>query len=112
MPLYWSLFDPDYSIEQNIARQIADPSARLYVEPDAVFAAGHRSYDRIQALAVMRAIAEGNREYTRIEPLIGGLGLVKRVLPVTETKKTRTYHTQYVFTDNFFRFWFSFIEPN
>lgn len=127
VPLYLSLFDPELSIEQNIATHIADPSARLYVEPDAVFAAHHQSYDRIQALNVLRAIAEGNREYSRIEqrsgvphgsfarvlePLIGDLGLVRRVLPVTETRQTRAYHTQYVLTDNFFRFWFTFIEPN
>ena len=67
VPLYLSLFDPQLSIERNIANHIADPSARLYVEPDAVFAAHHQSYDRIHALSVLRAIAEGNREYSRIE---------------------------------------------
>ena len=29
---------------------------------------------------------------------------MKRVLPVTASNQARTYHTQYVFTDNFFRF--------
>jgi AAA+ ATPase superfamily predicted ATPase len=127
VPLYLALFDAALSIEQNIATHIADTSARLYVEPDAVFAAHHQSYDRLQALAVLRSIADGAHEYSRIqqrsgvptgsfarvlEPLIGDLGLVRRVLPVTETKQTRTYHTQYHLTDNFFRFWFAFIEPN
>jgi uncharacterized protein len=127
VPLYLTLFDPTRSIEQNIATHIADPSARLYVEPDAVFAAHHESYDRFQALAVLRAIADGAHEYSRIqqrsgvptgsfprvlEPLVGDLGLVRRVLPVTETKQSRTYHTQYHLTDNFFLFWFTFIEPN
>ena len=47
-----------------------------------------------------------------MEALIGDLGLVERVLPVTESHPTRTYYTQYHLTDNFFRFWFRFIEPN
>ena len=44
--------------------------------------------------------------------LIGDMGLVERVLPVTETKPTKIYYTQYHLADNFFRFWFRFIEPN
>ena len=47
-----------------------------------------------------------------IEPLIGDLGLVERMLPVTERKESRTYRIQYHLTDNIFRFWFRFIEPN
>ena len=27
-------------------------------------------------------------------------------------RQSKTYHTQYRLTDNFFRFWFTFIEPN
>jgi AAA+ ATPase superfamily predicted ATPase len=34
------------------------------------------------------------------------------VLPVTEHRQSRAYHTQYQLTDNFFRFWFRFIELN
>lgn len=47
-----------------------------------------------------------------MEPLIGDLGLVERVLPVTERRESRAYHVQYHLTDNFCRFWFRFIEPN
>jgi AAA+ ATPase superfamily predicted ATPase len=46
-----------------------------------------------------------------MEPLIGDLALVERVLPVTEQHETRTYWPQYHLTDNFFRFWFRFVEP-
>jgi AAA+ ATPase superfamily predicted ATPase len=127
VPLYLKMFDPSLSIEDNVATALADPTARLYVEPDAVFAADHASYGRAQAMAVLRAMADGNREYSKIqersgipagsfqrviEPLVGDLGLVERVLPVTEVKPSRSYRTQYVITDNFFRFWFRFIEPN
>ena len=111
---------------------IVSPSSRLYVEPQAVFAqhqhgAHHQVYDARSALAVLRAIAHGRQRWSDIaaavgvttsslsrvmEALIGDLGLVERVLPVTESHPTRTYYTQYHLTDNFFRFWFRFIEPN
>lgn len=31
---------------------------------------------------------------------------------MTERRESRAYRTQYHLTDNFFRFWFRFIEPN
>jgi AAA+ ATPase superfamily predicted ATPase len=76
---------------------------------------------------VLRAIAHGRQRWSDIaeaigvttsalgrvmELLIGDLGLVESVLPVTETHPTRSYYSQYHLTDNFFRFWFRFIEPN
>ena len=45
-------------------------------------------------------------------PLIGDMGLVERLLPVTEKGPNKTYYTQYRLTDNFFQFWFRFVEPN
>jgi AAA+ ATPase superfamily predicted ATPase len=127
VPLYLTFFQPARSLRDNILNAIVSPASRLYVEPQAVFAAHHQVYDARTALAVLRAIAGGQHRWSDIakavgvttsalsrvmEPLIGDLGLVERVLPVTETQATRTYYTQYHLTDNFFRFWFRFIEPN
>jgi hypothetical protein len=127
VPLYLTFFQPARSLRDNILQAIVSPASRLYVEPQAVFAAHHQVYDARSALAVLRAIAHGRHRWSDIaetvgvttsalsrvmEPLIGDLGLVERVLPVTETHPTRTYYTQYHLTDNFFRFWFRFIEPN
>ncbi len=127
VPLYLTFFRPERSLRDNILNAIVSASSRLYVEPQAVFAAHHQVYDSRSALAVLRAIASGKHRWSDIaeaigvstsalarimEPLIGDLGLVERVLPVTETHPTRTYYTQYHLTDNFFRFWFRFIEPN
>jgi AAA+ ATPase superfamily predicted ATPase len=126
VPLYLTFFQADRSIRENILRAIAAPSARLYVEPQAQFAAYHRAFDAAQVLGVLRAIAQGRTRWSEIlsatgltapqlgrvmEPLLGDLGLVERVLPATERRETRTYRTQYHLTDNFFRFWFRFIEP-
>jgi len=127
VPLYLTFFQPARSLRDNILNAIVSPSSRLYVEPQAVFAAHHQVYDARSALAVLRAIAHGQHRWSDIaeaagvntsalarvmEPLIGDLGLVVRVLPVTETHPTRTYYTQYHLTDSSFRFWFRFIEPN
>ena len=126
-PLYLSFFLPDRTIRENVLQAIASPSARLYVEPQALFAAHHRVYDSPQALGVLRAIAQRKHQWsdiveaTKLSPaslrsildtLVGDLGLIERMLPVTETHQTRTYYTQYHLTDNFIRFWFEFIEPN
>jgi AAA+ ATPase superfamily predicted ATPase len=127
VPLYLTFFRPERTLGENILRAIASPTARLYVEPAAVFAAHHAAYDATQALGVLRAIARGKHRWSDIaaaanlaaarlgqvmEPLIGDLGLVERILPVTERRESRAYHVQYHLTDNFFRFWFRFIEPN
>jgi len=127
VPLYLTFFQPARSLRDNILNAIVSPASRLYVEPQAVFAAHHQVYDARSALDVLRAIAHGRQRWSEIaeavgattsalgrvmEPLIGDLGLVERILPVTETPPTRSYYTQYHLTDNFFRFWFRFIEPN
>jgi AAA+ ATPase superfamily predicted ATPase len=127
VPLYLTFFRPARPLRENILHAIVSPASRLYVEPQAVFAAHHQVYDARSALGVLRAVAHGHHRWSDIaaavgvtssalsrvmEPLIGDLGLVERVLPVTESHQTRTYHTQYHLTDNFFRFWFYFIEPN
>ncbi|HVA24057.1 MAG TPA: ATP-binding protein [Chloroflexota bacterium] len=127
VPLYQTFFDPKRTIKQNILEQIATPTSRLYVEPQALFAAHHLAFEGAQALDVLRAIARGEHQWSKIadaakivqnnigrvmEPLLGDMALVERVLPVTEQHATRTYFTQYHLTDNFLRFWFRFIEPN
>jgi AAA+ ATPase superfamily predicted ATPase len=127
VPLYLTFFRTERSLRDNILTAIVSPASRLYVEPQAVFATHYQAYDARSALAVLRAIAHGRHRWTDIagaaklssssltrvmEPLIGDLGLIERLLPVTETHPSRTYYTQYHLTDNFFRFWFRFIEPN
>jgi len=127
VPLYLSYFRPDLPLEENVLSAIMSPTSRLYVEPQAVFAAHHASYSREQAMSVLRAIALGNHTWSKIEAaskvegtslanvmtrLVEDLGLVERLLPVTETASTKQYRTQYRLADNFFRFWFTFVEPH
>lgn len=128
VPLYLSFFSPARTLRENLLTSVASTSARLYVEPSAVFAAHHESYSPDGALRVLRAISQRNHQWSSIltasgfstatglakvmDRLIGDLGLVERLLPVTESRESRTYRTQYRIADNFFLFWFRFIEPN
>jgi AAA+ ATPase superfamily predicted ATPase len=127
VPLYLSFFRPTRSLRDNLLEAILNPAARLYVEPQALFAAHHETFDAQMAMRVLRAIAHGSHRWSAIaeaagvsagslasvmERLMGDLGLVERLLPVTETKQSRTYFTQYRLADNFLRFWFRFVEPN
>jgi uncharacterized protein len=126
VPLYLSFFRPDLSLRDNLLDAVISPTARLYVEPQAVFAAHHEAFNAQQLLAVLRVMARGRHRWSEIaeaskvspaqlarimEPLTGDLALVERVLPITEQHETRTYWAQYHLTDNFFRFWFRFVEP-
>jgi len=119
VPLCLSYFRPERSIRENLLDTILAPTSRLYVEPEAVFAARHETYNAPQVLDVLRAIARGKHRWSEIaessqlgatqlrrimEPLIGDLGLVERVLPVTERHQTKMYWPQYHLADNFFRF--------
>lgn len=127
IPLYLGFFRADRPLRENLLSALVSPTARLYVEPQSVFAAHHDTYNQAQALGVLRAIANGQQSWSEITRavdlhgpqfsrvmgrLIDDLGLVRRVLPVTERSESRAYRTQYHLTDNFFRFWFRFIEPN
>ncbi len=129
VPLYLSYFLPDLSISDNILEAIASPTARMYVEPAALFASHHVAFNAQQALAVLRAIANRHYRWSEIgeaagiranlervmEPLMGDMGLVRRVLPVTEEAKEKPgkgYYVQYHLTDNYLRFYFRYIEPN
>ena len=42
VPLYLTFFRPERSLRDNIVNAIVSPSSRLYVEPQAVFAAHHQ----------------------------------------------------------------------
>ena len=129
VPLYLSFFEPSMSIRDNIARHIVSPSSRLYVEPNAVFSAHHKSFDRADALRALGAIARGAHQWSKIhehskvplttlhrllDVLMGDMHLVRKLLPVTEdaVDRERSVRVLYRLTDNFFRFWFAFVEPH
>jgi uncharacterized protein len=133
VPLYLTFFRSTRSIRENILNGIISPAARLYVEPQAVFAAQHVSYDAAQAMDVLRAIAGGSHHWTDIrdaarlsdtqlrrvvDRLIGDLGIVERVEPIhgrnaqSHSAVGGRVRAEYHLTDNYFRFWFRFVEPN
>jgi hypothetical protein len=127
VPLYLSLYESDRGLRENLRDVIASPNSRLYVEPQALFAAHHTTFDAQQALATLRTIAHGEQSWSEIinrtkvspshlarlfELLAGDLALVAKVTPVTEKVGRQPSRPRYVLADNFLKFWFRFIEPN
>lgn len=102
MPLYLTWWDQDASAEDNLARLICQPAARLLTEGDLVLRSDLDGGD--YAHQVLHAIANGRtqygeiKDYVRAEPLrtldrLVALRLVERVRPVGESErsKRRTY---------------------
>ena len=66
VPLYLSFFRPERSIRDNLLDAVLSPTARLYVEPQAVFAEHHEAFNVEQVLAVLRSIARGRHRWSEI----------------------------------------------
>lgn len=66
IPLYLSYFRADWTIRENLLTAIASSTARLYIKPQAIFAAHHDAYNPEQALGILRAIATGHRSWSEI----------------------------------------------
>lgn len=117
-PLYLSWWDQDADLAANLARLACRPAARLLTEGDLVLATEVESGDF--PAAVLQAIAGGRTRYNEIEAVVGAdptrtlqrlisLRLVERVLPVTESGRTR--RRVYRISDNFLRFYLNVLSP-
>ncbi|WP_205324271.1 ATP-binding protein [Glycomyces sp. YM15] len=112
MPLYLSWWDAGESVRENISRLACRPTAPMLVEGDYLLATEARHGD--QLADVLRAIAEGRTKHQEISDAIGAdpsrtlrelqrLRLIERLMPVTETEKSR--RRIYQITDNFLAFY-------
>lgn len=111
MPLYLSWWDQNASIRGNLMRLACTPDGRMLVEGDLVLAteAGHGEH----MAAVLQAIATGRTKHneiaddTGIDPTrtlrdLATLRLIERIMPVTESARTR--RRIYRISDNFLTF--------
>ncbi len=118
MPLYLSWWDQDAPIRDNLMRLACTPDGRMLVEGDLVLAteAGHGEH----MAAVMQAIALGRTKHNEIADGVGleptrtlrdltALRLVERVMPVTESARTR--RRTYRIADNFLAFFLGVLSP-
>lgn len=123
VPAYLNKFDVEKGLMKEIKNNILNPEKFLYKEPRFILLEELR--EPATYFSILSAIAQGARRYNEIshksyvEPtklskylqVLIDLRLVEKITPVTEKKKMRR-NSIYRIKDNFFNFWFRFINPN
>lgn len=120
-PLYLTAFDYGRSIQENIRREVLNPSSALFEEPEFLLRQEVRNPSRY--MSILESIANG---YTTPNEISGNTGiksstlnqyldrlkklrLIKKENPVTASEKSK--RSIYLIKDNFIRFWFQSIAP-
>lgn len=125
IPRYLEEFDPDDSLASNITRHVLRRIAPLYSEVE--FLMHEELRETAKYNSVIRAIALGGTSLNEIatHAMIPNatvaayltnlveLGIVEREFPVTAKPKewVKGARGLYQLSDNFFRFWYSFVFP-
>jgi len=122
VPFYLSIFDENRSIISNIKEKILTKGSLLYEEIEFLLREELRDYSTY--FSILEAIVNGNTKiseianFSKVEAkdlpkylnVLIKLGIVERIVPVTEKLKSKK--AIYLIKDNFFRFWFKFVYPN
>jgi len=120
VPFYLEKFKADKSALENALVEILSKKGRLYEEVDFLLKEEMREPDIYKS--ILSAIAQGNAKVVDIANKTGIkasdmdrylkvlmiLGILKKDMPVTETKSKKTL---YLIDDNFFDFYSLFFEP-
>lgn len=120
VPFYLEKVSSSKSVFENIDENIVSKDGKLYEETDFLLKTELREPDVYKA--IIEAVANGATKVVEIANKSGikardidkylktliRLGILKKSIPVTETKSKRSV---YSVEDNFFDFWFRFCEP-
>ncbi len=123
IPLYLKQFNPNLDIFENMKNSFFGRDALLYNEAEMLLKQEFR--EPANYFAILKAISFGNMKqneivnYTNIDKSIISkylknleeIRVIRREYPATERKETRK-STRYIFSDNYFRFWFRFVYPH
>ncbi len=123
MPAYLLQFDRSLSLEANIKQNILNRTNYLYNEVEFILKEELREPKNY--LSILKAIAFGKAKFGEIVNETGmeknvlnkyldtltKLHLIKKEVPVTESKPHKSRKGIYKIADNFFRFWFYYIFP-
>ncbi|MCL2137736.1 MAG: ATP-binding protein [Coriobacteriia bacterium] len=123
VPKYIEQFNGDGSLLAKIEQQILNKRSLLYEEP--TFLLSNEVSETGSYFSIIKSIATGNRRIGKISADLGikltnlpkylktltDLGLIERVIPVTEKNPEKNKMGLYQITDNFISFWFKFVYP-
>ena len=124
VPLYLRLLGSDGALMENVERRVLTLGSFLYDEPRFLLlqelGEPHRYFSLLEAIAGGRTrqneIAQAAGLAVTSVPFyldtLRALGLVERLVPVTETQPHKSKRGLYRLRDPFFRFWFRFVYPN
>ncbi|MEZ4719874.1 MAG: ATP-binding protein [Caldilineaceae bacterium] len=124
VPAYLRQVDDRLTLLENIERKVLSLGEFLYDEPRFLLLQELRDPSRY--FAVLEAIAGGRTRLNEIAQAahitpnsvsfylktLQEMGLIDRVVPVTETNPAKSRWGIYQLTDHYFRFWFRFVYPN
>ncbi len=123
VPGHLALLDPSASLGENVARQMLGTTGRLL--DDAQHMLDAFLSDAQVHYSVVEAIAGGDRTWSRITSRVGrdggslsravqwlsDMGIIERVVPITEADPTRSKRAIYQITDPYVAFWHRFVSP-
>ena len=112
------------SFWQAVQSEFLNPSALLYEEP--YFLLSREVKDLGSYFSLLKTIAAGNHRLGKIATYMSikemnlrhhlktliDLGMIKKLVPVTEKQPEKSKLSLYMIADEFLRFWFRFIYPN
>lgn len=124
VPQYLSYMSESASIKENIINTFLTPTGPLFEEPSNLLLQELREPGNYNS--VIQAIALGssklNEISTKIDATTGStsfylknlmdLGILAKIIPVTDAQKQRNKKTLYEISDGMFRFWYAFIPKN
>ncbi|MDQ7824984.1 MAG: ATP-binding protein [Candidatus Eremiobacteraeota bacterium] len=123
VPAYLMKFDPGTGLWENIRKNILNPQAYLFAEPEFILREELR--EPRHYFSILRALSLGKRRAgeiineTGLEKNVIGkylsvladLRLIRREVPVTEKNPEKSKQGIHLVNDHFFRFWFDYVFP-
>jgi len=124
VPKYLEMFEDSTNIYESIEKNILDPNAYLYNEPQ--FILQNEVNAPVTYFSILEIIAGGehkigniagklNKNVQNITSFISKLielDIIYKDVPITESNPSKSKKGLYFIKDNFFRFWFNYVLPH
>ncbi len=123
VPKYLEMFSDSGNIFNDMEKNILNPSAYLYNEPQ--FILQNEVNEPITYFSILELIAKGEHKIGNIASKLGKnvqnitsfisklieLDIIYKDVPITENNPSKSKKGLYFIKDNFFRFWFTYVLP-